>query len=131
VMKFYGELPFVECFPGQLNQVFMNILSNAIDALEEAFEKDSSFSPCIQIWTEYTSQNRIKIRIIDNGLGIPTAVQQQIFDPFFTTKPVGKGTGLGMSISYQIITERHKGSLTCHSQPGQGTEFAIEIPIWQ
>jgi two-component system NtrC family sensor kinase len=131
VMKFYGELPFVECFPGQLNQVFMNILSNAIDALEEAFEKDSSFSPCIQIWTEYTSQNRIKIRIIDNGLGIPTAVQQQIFDPFFTTKPVGKGTGLGMSISYQIITERHKGSLTCHSQPGQGTEFAIEIPVWQ
>jgi signal transduction histidine kinase len=131
VMKFYSELPLVECFPGQLNQVFMNILSNAIDALEEVMERNSSFSPCIQIWTECASKNQIKIRIIDNGSGIPAAIQQQIFDPFFTTKPVGKGTGLGMSISYQIITERHKGSLTCHSQPEKGTEFAIEIPICQ
>jgi two-component system NtrC family sensor kinase len=131
IVKNYGALPLVECYPGQLNQVFMNILSNAIDALEEVFEKNTNFFPCIQIQTEYTEQKQVKIRIIDNGSGIHETVQQHIFDPFFTTKPVGKGTGLGMSISYQIITERHGGSLTCESELGKGTEFTIEIPIRQ
>jgi two-component system, NtrC family, sensor kinase len=142
VLKYYGELPWVECYPGQLNQVFMNILVNAIDALEDAKDrylapKNSDTSqpqcliPTIVIATERTSENQITIRIGDNGPGIPELVAQRIFDPFFTTKPMGKGTGLGMSISYQIVTEKHNGSLQCYSTPNQGTEFIITIPIRQ
>ncbi|MDZ8257160.1 AAA family ATPase [Nostoc sp. ChiQUE01b] len=151
VIKKYGKLPEVICYPGQLNQVFMNILSNAIDALEELFiidhpslvnerEKltnDLDTSPTshqvrqIHIFTELTDSNMAIIRITDNGSGMTKAVQQKIFDPFFTTKSVGSGTGLGLSISYQIVVEKHKGSLTCDSTPGKGTEFTIEIPMQQ
>lgn len=136
LMKQYDDLPLIECYAGQLNQVFINILTNALDALEEA-DRDRSnqelhaFSSSIQIITEKISHNRVAIHIIDNGPGIPEAVKQRIFDPFFTTKPIGKGTGMGMSLSYQIITEKHKGTLSCDSTIGQGTKFTIEIPICQ
>ncbi|MEP0815702.1 MULTISPECIES: PAS domain S-box protein [Trichocoleus] len=131
VIKHYGDLPRVECYVGQLNQVFMNILSNAIDALEEALEQGKHFIPTIQIQTELTPHQEAIIRISDNGLGILAAIQQRLFDPFFTTKAVGKGTGMGLSISYQIVTEKHGGSLACTSQLGQGTEFVITIPLHQ
>ena len=128
VIKEYGKLPLVECYAGQLNQVFMNLLSNAIDALEEA--KDNP-APTIRITTSMLEDNMVAIRIGDNGTGIPEAVMRQIFDPFFTTKPVGKGTGLGLSISYQIIVDKHGGMMKCFSEPGKGTEFYIELPITQ
>lgn len=129
VVKAYGDLPQVSCYSGQLNQVFMNILANAIDAIDENFERAQSLNnPQITIRTEATLGQAI-IRIADNGPGIPANVRTRLFDPFFTTKPVGKGTGLGLSISYQIVTERHSGQLTCTSKPGQGTEFAIAIPL--
>ena len=133
VVKKYGDLPEINCYPGQLNQVFMNILSNAIDAFDEkSFENDSSLvTPEICITSELTDSKRVQIRIVDNGIGINEEVQPHIFDPFFTTKPVGSGTGLGLSISYQIIVDKHKGQLTCNSTPDQGTEFVIEIPIRQ
>jgi PAS domain S-box-containing protein len=151
VIKEYGDLPLVECYAGQVNQVFMNILSNAIDALEEARsttqeeqETDSSLklrdassceaalrsrSPMLRIRTELQEGNTVVMRIADNGTGIPPHVQQQIFDPFFTTKSVGQGTGLGLSISYQIVVEKHGGQLKCFSTPGEGTEFWIELPV--
>ncbi|MDL5048335.1 ATP-binding protein [Oscillatoria amoena NRMC-F 0135] len=133
VVKNYGALPSVECYAGQLNQVFMNLLSNAIDSLEEKLhqhlaEGDRSFTPRICIDTEHCSPY-VRIRIADNGLGIPESLQSRLFDPFFTTKPVGKGTGLGLAISYQIVVERHQGKMTCHSVPRQGAEFALEIPM--
>ncbi|WP_228021314.1 ATP-binding protein [Vasconcelosia minhoensis] len=129
VIQDYGDLPPVSCYPGQLNQVFMNILANAIDAIDESLERAGPIAvPQITIRTQATLNQAI-IRIADNGLGIPENVRVKLFDPFFTTKPVGKGTGLGLSISYQIITERHGGQLTCWSKPGQGTEFAIAIPL--
>ncbi len=128
----YGTLPLVECYAGQLNQVFMNILSNAIDALEEAFSQCSTdFQPTITITTQVSERNWLQIAIADNGLGIPLHLQKRLFDPFFTTKPVGKGTGMGLSISYQIITERHGGRLFCESTPGRGTTFTIQIPLRQ
>jgi two-component system, NtrC family, sensor kinase len=134
VQKNYGNIPLVDCYAGQLNQVFMNILANAIDALEE---RDKTRSPAekqqvpssILITTEVYKQNWVQIRIRDNGIGMPESVRERIFDPFFTTKPVGKGTGMGMSIAYQIITEKHQGSITCTSADQQGTEFLIQIPI--
>jgi two-component system, NtrC family, sensor kinase len=122
VIKTYGELPKVECFAGQLNQVFMNVLVNAIEALEEVIE------PTIRISTVLVEQS-VEIRITDNGVGIPDEIQHRIFDPFFTTKPVGKGTGMGMSTSYQIVTEKHGGQLFCHSTLGKGSEFVIQIPL--
>ncbi len=125
----YGELPIVNCYPGQINQVLMNILANGIDALEEACEKDNRFIPTIQIRTQSIEENRVQIQIIDNGPGIPKAVLDRIFDPFYTTKPIGQGTGLGLSISYQIIVEKHGGTLECFSEPGQGTEFRIRLPL--
>ncbi|MBD1909061.1 MULTISPECIES: GAF domain-containing protein [unclassified Leptolyngbya] len=134
VVKEYGHLPFVECYPGQLNQVFMNLLTNAIDALEER-DKERSHEEIVEnpstikIHTQMLNEQWVSIRICDNGPGMNKRVHSHIFDPFFTTKPVGKGTGLGLSISYQIITERHAGNLTCRSLPYQGTEFVIEIPI--
>ncbi|XGV95304.1 MAG: PAS domain S-box protein [Leptolyngbya sp. BL-A-14] len=127
VMKDYGQLPAVECYPGQLNQVFMNILSNAIDALEESSEVDRP--PKIRIQTESVNSESIVIRIADNGCGMTQEQQKRLFDPFFTTKPIGKGTGLGLSISYQIVVQKHSGKLTCSSVEGEGTEFCIEIPI--
>jgi two-component system, NtrC family, sensor kinase len=128
VIKEYGEIPKVQCFAGQLNQVFMNILANAIDALEEAFQKGLCPEPTIRISSAQVNEN-VVVHIADNGTGIPEAIQSHLFDPFFTTKPVGKGTGMGLSISYQIITEKHGGSLRCISSPGQGAEFVIAIPI--
>ncbi|QKD82690.1 PAS domain S-box protein [Thermoleptolyngbya sichuanensis A183] len=136
VVKEYGSLPPVECYAGQLNQVFMNILSNAIDALEERDQQraiaDQQAEPStIRIKTQVLPDHQVSIHIIDNGTGILPSVRQRIFDPFFTTKSVGKGTGMGMSISYQIVTEKHGGTLECFSEPGQGTEFVIQIPISQ
>ncbi len=133
VTRHYGSLPLVECYAGQLNQVLMNLLSNAIDALEEPgwFETlaQAGHSPAIAIHTDGVDRDRIRIRITDNGPGIPETVQQRLFDPFFTTKPVGKGTGLGLSISYQVITETHRGQLSCTSAPGEGATFELEIPV--
>jgi predicted ATPase/signal transduction histidine kinase/tRNA A-37 threonylcarbamoyl transferase component Bud32 len=137
VIKEYGQLPKVTCYAGQLNQVFMNILSNAIDALEESLltshqsaENGKTIdNPTIRIRTELVDNRIVRIQIADNGSGMTEAVKQKIFDPFFTTKPVGSGPGLGLSISYQIVVEKHKGLLTCNSTLGKGTEFVIEIPI--
>ena len=136
IVRDYGELPLVDCHPSQLNQVFMNILANAIDALEEAsaeqnYEEIEARLNQIAIRTSAIGETWIEIAIADSGSGIPESVRDRIFDPFFTTKPTGKGTGLGMSISYQIITQLHKGKLSCISQPDQGAEFAIRIPLQQ
>lgn len=134
VVREYGDIPLVECYAGQLNQVFMNLLSNAIDALEDSnagrsFREIVDKPNRILIKTTKTEQDRVQIAIVDNGTGIPEKVRSRIFDPFFTTKPVGKGTGLGLSISYQVVTEKHGGKLWCDSTLGEGTKFAIEIPI--
>ena len=130
VLKEYGELPLVECYPRQLNQVFLNILTNAIDFLEESYGKENqSPQPMIRIRTEAIANNQVQIKILDNGPGMTEKVRQKLFDPFFTTKPVGKGIGMGLSISYQIVVEKHGGQLRCNSAPGQGAEFIIEIPL--
>lgn len=120
----YGDLPLIECYSGQLNQVFMNILANAIDAIDEFLPTD----PCIRIQTAIVDPNWVEIRIADNGPGIAAETQAHMFQPFFTTKGIGKGTGLGMSISHEIITTQHAGKLTYVSQPKKGTEFIIQIP---
>ncbi len=135
VVKQYGKLPVVECYPGQLNQVFMNILSNAIDALEHYNQQRSpqeihTNPAVITIYTKST-ETSVAICIGDNGPGIPAEIQTRLFDPFFTTKPIGKGTGLGLSISYQIVVDKHHGTLQCSSKPCKGTEFWIEIPVYQ
>ncbi|WP_204103890.1 MULTISPECIES: PAS domain S-box protein [Spirulina sp. CCY15215] len=132
IIKNYGELPRVKCYAGQLNQVFMNIISNAIDALEErdrqrTLEQMQAHPSQIDIQTQ-RKDNNIIIRIRDNGMGMSETTRAKLFDPFFTTKGIGKGTGLGLSISYQIVTEKHNGKLSCTSQPGE-TVFLIEIPI--
>ncbi|MDZ8225432.1 sensor histidine kinase [Nostoc sp. ChiVER01] len=135
VVKHYGEFPPIKCFPGQLNQVFMNLLANAIDALEESnsglsFEKIKANPNQITIHTNLIEDtNHALIRIQDNGVGISADVQQKIFDHLFTTKPVGKGTGLGLSIAYQIIVQKHKGTFRVNSVLGEGSEFIITIPI--
>jgi signal transduction histidine kinase len=134
VVKDYGVLPLVECNAGELNQVFMNLLANAIDALEEYNQKRSlqdiiANPSIILINTSKIEDNHVRITIVDNGIGIPETKRSRIFDPFFTTKPVGKGTGLGLSISYQVVTERHHGKLWCDSSSTEGTKFIIEIPI--
>ncbi|MEH1825502.1 MAG: ATP-binding protein, partial [Nostoc sp.] len=134
VIKEYGQLPLVNCYVGALNQVFMNILSNAIDALEMGTSNwgitCETFSlPTIRIRTEIPHPDRVLIRIADNGLGMSESTLKRIFNPFFTTKPVGSGTGLGLSISYSIVVKQHGGHLTCSSAPGKGTEFVIDIFI--
>jgi signal transduction histidine kinase len=136
VIKEYGSLPLVECYPGQLNQVFMNIIANAIDAFEESERGHSvsdQLSPnTITIRTEVNEDTAsVVIGIEDNGPGMSDEVKEQVFDYLFTTKPVGQGTGLGLSISRQIVVEKHGGILRCSSSLGQGTEFVIEIPIQQ
>ncbi|MFN6461048.1 MAG: response regulator [Nostoc sp. DedVER02] len=159
VVKDYGNLPLVSCYVSELNQVFMHLLNNAIDAIEEKLENQSSNlyslmpldngytpvaalgetskpqwllpTPQIRIHTEVTELNTIKIAIADNGPGIEESLRSRLFDPFFTTKAVGKGSGLGLSISYQIIVHKHRGNITCNSSVGQGAEFTIEIPIEQ
>ncbi len=128
IIKKYNQLPKIECYPGQLNQAFMNIISNAIDVLEE--ERDIDTQPQICIQTELIEKT-VAVRIADNGKGMSEQVKNKLFDPFFTTKPVGKGTGLGLSITYQIIIDKHQGKLHCESEPGKGTEFIIEIPLHQ
>ncbi|MBW4508601.1 MAG: GAF domain-containing protein [Scytonematopsis contorta HA4267-MV1] len=126
IIKEYGDLPLVTCYPGQLNQVFMNLIANAVDALEESLIDNRQI--CIR--TQVTNDNsHALIQISDNGSGISHELQQQIFNPFFTTKPVGKGTGLGLSISHEIIAQKHGGNLKCISEPEQGTEFWIELPL--
>ncbi|MBN3896707.1 MAG: PAS domain-containing protein [Nostoc sp. NOS(2021)] len=133
VIKKYSQLPNVTCYPGQLNQVFMNILANAIDALEPSAnnenQKLTKNNPQIKIKTEIIDEKWIEVSIADNGLGINEQVRSKLFDPFFTTKAVGKGTGLGLYISYQIIVEKHNGQLSCFSAPGKGAEFVIKIPV--
>lgn len=135
VIKKYGQMPMVECYPGQLNQVFMNLINNAIDALNEA-SQNLSYQELLQhpnqitISTYLVSNSRgVAISVKDNGTGMSEETKKSAFDYLFTTKPVGKGTGLGLSISRQIIEEIHKGRLLCNSQLGQGSEFIIEIPI--
>ncbi|WP_225910605.1 sensor histidine kinase [Thermoleptolyngbya sichuanensis] len=156
IVREYGDLPLVECYAGQINQVFMNLLSNAVDALEAMREQvdglrsaagqahspaycmdwakdllpeEQDEIPTIWIRTRLVEGNRVSVCIADNGIGISTDVQQRIFNPFFTTKPVGRGTGLGLSICHQIITERHGGTLKCTSCPAEGSEFCFEIPL--
>ncbi|MBK4731489.1 GAF domain-containing protein [Oxynema sp. CENA135] len=131
IIREYEELPLVECYAGQLNQVFMNIISNAIDALDGNKGKGKTHaekSPKIWIRTAIKDRDWVSIRIADNGPGIEESVLARLFDPFFTTKPTGKGTGLGLAIGYQIITEKHGGKLYCVSQKKRGAEFVIEIP---
>ncbi|MEM9220397.1 MAG: ATP-binding protein [Cyanobacteria bacterium P01_F01_bin.150] len=133
VIKDYADLPLVECYSGKLNQVLMNIFVNAIDAMEEGLqnlpkEQPRLELPTLVIQTRLLPGDWVEVAIADNGPGIPDAIQSQIFDPFFTTKPVGKGTGMGMAISYQIITDIHGGHLKCYSAPNQGTKFVIQIP---
>jgi two-component system, NtrC family, sensor kinase len=141
IMKEYGNLPMIECYPGQLNQVFMNLLANAIDAIEEQMEGNDydkgksrtsdgeEFTPIIYISTSL-DREYVSIQIKDNGQGIPESAKEKIFQPFFTTKPEGKGTGLGLSICHQIVTEKHGGILDYNSSPETGTEFMIKIPLY-
>lgn len=149
VIKQYGQLPLVECYAGQLNQVFMNILNNALDALDEKCSSPAEddyldigtaicppvldlallSSPTLWIETKQLGDRAVYIRIADNGVGMSNDVKRQIFDPFFTTKPVGEGTGLGLSICHQILVEQHEGNLHCNSVLGEGTEFVLEIPL--
>ncbi|MBD2680415.1 MULTISPECIES: sensor histidine kinase [Nostoc] len=136
IIKEYGKLPLVECYAGQLNQVFMNVINNAIDALDmwnaQRSQQEIENNPSqIIINTKIIDNNRVVVKIADNGPGMTQEVKQKLFDPFFTTKPVGQGTGLGLSISYQIIVQKHSGVLRCDSQLGKGTEFWIEIPLNQ
>jgi signal transduction histidine kinase len=135
IVKDYGELPLVECYAGQLNQVLMNILVNAIDALDER-DLNRKFSECEEqpstLWIGTSVENEwARVTIADNGTGMSETTKERLFEPFYTTKPIGKGTGLGMSISHQIITERHRGRLACESTLGEGTKFVIEIPVSQ
>ncbi|MEM6255830.1 MAG: ATP-binding protein [Cyanobacteria bacterium P01_D01_bin.156] len=125
IIRNYGPLPKIECYAGQLNQVFMNIFVNAIDALEEFSPQEN---PKITVSTFASYDGWVVIEISDNGPGMTDIVRSQLFDPFYTNKPVGKGTGLGLSISYQIVTETHSGYLTCESDPGQGAKFIIKLP---
>jgi signal transduction histidine kinase len=136
LIKNYGNLPPVTCSSGQLSQVFMNIISNAIDALTDKRNEQTAFSktwrPKIEISTEileHSGADWVSVRIADNGSGMPPAIQARIFETFFTTKPVGKGTGLGLAISHQIVTQKHGGQLLMRSLPGTGTEFQILLPL--
>ncbi|MCT7976566.1 amino acid permease [Laspinema olomoucense] len=136
IIEQYSDLPEVECFASQLNQVFMNIISNAIDALHERAQaailtpdQGDVQPPRIKIHTAALDSHWVRITIADNGPGIPENIQHRLFDPFFTTKAVGEGTGLGLSICYQIVVEKHGGRLYCTSDPGEGAQFIIEIPV--
>lgn len=136
IIKEYGQIPAIECFAGQLNQVFMNLIANAIDALDESYNititnnhKNKSNVGYIRICTNLTQQQKVQIIIEDNGVGIPDEVISRIFDRLFTTKPVGKGTGLGLAIVRQIVVEKHRGALNVDSIPGHGIKFTIEIPV--
>ncbi|GAA6623922.1 response regulator [Scytonema sp. NUACC26] len=143
ITREYSSLPLVTCYPSDLNQVFMHIISNAIDALDREtgdwrmgtgnttppIPNSESPIPTIYIQTQITSKNAVRISIADNGPGIDESVRSRLFDPFFTTKPIGKGSGLGLSISYQIVVNKHQGKIQCHSSVGKGAEFIVEIPV--
>ncbi|TAF04786.1 MAG: sensor histidine kinase [Nostocales cyanobacterium] len=129
IIRSYGEIPLVPGYMGLLYQVFMNLLSNAIDAVEEKSHSNSQFFPEITIITESPSPDWVVVRIADNGSGISPEHQNKIFETFFTTKPRGIGTGLGLAITHQIVVEKHRGKISCHSELNQGTEFAISLPI--
>jgi len=130
VIKEYSDLPPVDCYPGQINQVFLNLLANAIDALDESAQESETHPRQIIIRTEVSpDQEWVIVRIKDNGTGMTQEVKQKVFDHLFTTKPVGQGTGLGLSISRQIVMEKHGGQLSCISSPGEGSEFIMEIPL--
>ena len=138
LIKNYGDLPPVNCYARQLNQVFLHLLNNAIDAVSGAYKeknvsqnRSEEFTPTIKVTTEKAGENTVSIRIANNGLGISESVRSRLFDPFFTTKSVGKGKGLSLSICYQIIVQQHGGNIACCSQPGGRTEFAIAIPVRQ
>jgi len=133
IIKNYGEIPETNCFPGQLNQVFMNILANAIDAFEDAnqgktYAEIEANPNCIAISTSI-AEEQVKIQIRDNGCGMKRSIRERIFEQGFTTKDVGKGTGLGMAIAHQIVEEKHGGAIACHSEVGQGTTFIIALPL--
>jgi len=136
IIKEYGDLPLVECYSGKINQVLMNLLANAIDAIDEAIDKAETSatqqSPTIWIQTKLTNDEQsVLVEITDNGIGMSQEVQQRICEQFFTTKPLGKGTGLGMAIAREIIVDKHGGTLEVQSSPGEGAKFAIAIPIRQ
>jgi len=138
INKHYGDVPIVNCYAGPLNQVFMNLLANAVDALDEQNENEhKSYDDLrenpneITLTTKVISGGKVEIKIADNGPGIPEDKIKEIFSPFVTTKPVGKGTGLGLSISHSIVVEKHKGFLGCNSEFGKGTEFIIQVPVKQ
>jgi signal transduction histidine kinase len=136
IVKDYSNLPLIECYPGPMNQVFMNLLSNALDAIEEK-DKERNFEQIkvcpsrICIRTEKFQNDSVLVSISDNGVGISEEKLSKVFDPFFTTKPIGKGTGLGLSISHQIVVKKHAGKIECFSAPEGGTEFQIQIPLRQ
>ncbi|MGB6298435.1 MAG: response regulator [Rivularia sp. (in: cyanobacteria)] len=136
IIKKYDDLPPISCYPSELNQVFLHLLNNAVDAIDSQAEKfqakkvegfTAAYTICINT-RSIDRHNGVRICIADNGMGIPEKIRSLIFDPFFTTKPVGKGSGLGLSICYQIIVQKHCGKIICNSTPGNGTEFIIEIP---
>lgn len=130
IIKEYKNIPLVHCYPGPLNQVFMNLLANAIDAIDEStYQGNMDQQSTIKIRTEAVEKGWVEIRIIDSGYGMTEEVKQHLFEPLFTTKPSGKGTGLGLSICHQIIHEKHQGSLTYSSEVGKGTEFIIRLPV--
>ncbi len=138
INKNYGDIPILHCYAGPLNQVFMNLIANAIDALDEQNEKEKKtydqIRACpneITLTTKMVGSGQVEIKISDNGPGIPESKIEEIFAPFVTTKPLGKGTGLGLSISRSIVVEKHHGSLQCYSESGKGTEFVIQIPVKQ
>ncbi len=127
VVKHYSQLPEINCDIGQLNQVFMNLLVNAIDAFEQASDEQQEEQPTITIETQANESN-LAIVIRDNGSGMKAETVEQIFQPFFTTKPVDHGTGLGLSISHQVVTQKHQGEISCQSKLGEGTAFTIKLP---
>jgi len=134
IVQAYSKLPAVNCYPSQLNQVVMNLLANAIDALDEwtetrNFQENLAVPSVIRIATTVVDERWVRIAIADNGPGMSELTRSKLFDPFFTTKPIGKGTGLGLSISYQIVVEKHRGRLSCESALGEGTTFVIDLPL--
>lgn len=132
IHKDYGQLPLVECFPAQINQVFFHVLTNAVDFLQLAVTKKTNlenWQPCITITTRCIDGQQVEVAIADNGTGMLAEFQQQVFDPFFTTKPIGQGIGMGLSVSYQMVTENHGGSMSCISTFGEGTTITITLPI--
>ncbi|MEM9772922.1 MAG: HAMP domain-containing sensor histidine kinase, partial [Cyanobacteria bacterium P01_D01_bin.73] len=138
VVKSYGELTAVNCYPGLLNQVFMNLISNAIDAIDDCYVEDGTeenlpkvavSSPQIEILTDQLDENWVRIQVRDSGQGLPEEFAERLFDPFFTTKSVGQGTGLGLSIAHKIVVERHGGRISGRSLPSHGAEFTVDLPI--